>query len=175
MVTPTHMYVDNKVWMTDTATRNLYRLDIKTGKWENLGISKVADRQISGYGLPSDAQNNVYMMEFGNANIGRRDAKTLETKIWQTPIQRSRPRRGRFLGSATTTAPRSSASRRWSERTHRADGARLIARWSEQGDGRGKSPAIGVTGFVYLATPARSVSGCAATEHLRSLPNAACF
>jgi len=96
MVTPTHMNVDGKVWMTDTATRNLYRLDLKTGKWENLGISKVADRQISGYGLPSDAQNNVYMMEFGNANIGRRDAKTLETKIWQTPIQRSRPRRGRF-------------------------------------------------------------------------------
>ena len=39
MVTPTHMYVDNKVWMTDTATRNLYRLDINTGKWENLGVA----------------------------------------------------------------------------------------------------------------------------------------
>ena len=36
------------------------------------------------------------MMEFGNANIGKRDAKTGEVKIWQTPIQRSRPRRGRF-------------------------------------------------------------------------------
>jgi streptogramin lyase len=96
MVTPTHMNVDGKVWMTDTATRNLYRLDLKTGKWENLGVSHVADRQISGYGLPSDKDNNVYMMEFGNANIGKRDAKTLETKIWQTPIQRSRPRRGRF-------------------------------------------------------------------------------
>jgi streptogramin lyase len=96
MVTPTHMNVDGKVWMTDTATRNLYRLDLKTGKWENLGVSHVGDRQISGYGLPTDAQNNVYMLEFGNANIGKRDAKTLETKIWQTPIQRSRPRRGRF-------------------------------------------------------------------------------
>ena len=82
--------------MTDTATRNLYRLDIKTGQWENLGISKVADRQISGYGLPSDKNNNIYMMEFGNANIGMRNAKTGEVKIWTTPIQRSRPRRGRF-------------------------------------------------------------------------------
>ena len=96
MVTPTHMHVDGKVWMTDTATRNLYRLDIKTGQWENVGISKVADRQISGYGLPTDKDNNVYMMEFANANIGMRNAKTGEVKIWTTPIQRSRPRRGRF-------------------------------------------------------------------------------
>jgi virginiamycin B lyase len=96
MVTPTHMNVDGKVWMTDTATRNNYRLDIKTGKWENLGISKVGDRQISGYGLPTDKDNNVWMMEFGNANIGTKNAKTGEVKIWTTPIQRSRPRRGRF-------------------------------------------------------------------------------
>jgi virginiamycin B lyase len=96
MVTPTHMYVDNKVWMTDTATRNLYRLDINTGKWENLGVSKVADRQISGYGLPTDKNNNVYMMEFASNNIGKRDAKTGEVKIWSTSAQRTRPRRGRF-------------------------------------------------------------------------------
>ncbi len=96
MVTPTHMYVDNKVWMTDTATRNLYRLDINTGKWENLGVSKVADRQISGYGLPTDKNNNVYMMEFASNNIGRKDAKTGEVKIWATQAQRTRPRRGRF-------------------------------------------------------------------------------
>ena len=96
MVTPTHMNVDNKVWMTDTATRNLYRLDVTTGKWENLGVSKVADRQISGYGLPTDKDNNVYMMEFGGNSIGRRDAKTGEVKIWSTPAQRTRPRRGRL-------------------------------------------------------------------------------
>jgi streptogramin lyase len=36
------------------------------------------------------------MLEFGNANIGMRNAKTGEVKIWTTPIQRSRPRRGRF-------------------------------------------------------------------------------
>ncbi len=82
MVTPTHMYVDNKVWMTDTATRNLYRLDITTGKWENLGISKLAERQISGYGLPTDKNNNVYMLEFGGNSIGMRNGKTGEVKIW---------------------------------------------------------------------------------------------
>jgi virginiamycin B lyase len=96
MVTPTNMHVDNKVWMTDTATRNLYRLDITTGKWENLGISKVADRQISGYGLPSDKNNNAYMLEFGGNSIGVKNAKTGEVKIWSTPAPRTRPRRGRL-------------------------------------------------------------------------------
>ena len=97
MVTPTRMYVDGKVWMSDNATRNIYRLDIKTGKWENLGQSKIADgKTISGYGNPVDKDNNVYMLEFGGNTIGVRNAKTGEVKIWQTPNARSRPRRGRF-------------------------------------------------------------------------------
>jgi streptogramin lyase len=97
MVTPTHMYVDNKVWLSDNATRNHYRLDLKTGKWENIGTAKVAGRQISGYGNPTDKDNNVYMLEFGSNNIGKRDAKTDEVKVWATPGgPRTRPRRGRF-------------------------------------------------------------------------------
>jgi virginiamycin B lyase len=97
MVTPTYMNVDGKVWLSDNATRNHYRLDIKTGKWENLGVAKVADRSISGYGNPTDKNNNVYMLEFGANNIGMRDAKTGEVKIWATPGgPRTRPRRGRF-------------------------------------------------------------------------------
>jgi streptogramin lyase len=97
MVTPTHMRVDNKVWLSDNATRNHYRLDLATGKWENLGNAKIADRTISGYGNPTDKDNNVYMLEFSNNTIGKRDAKTGEVKIWQTPGgPRTRPRRGRF-------------------------------------------------------------------------------
>ena len=96
MVTPTSMYIDNKVWLSDNATRNHYRLDLKTGKWENVGTSKVAGKQISGYGNPVDKDNNVYMLEFGGNSIGMRNAKTGEVKIWQTPNARTRPRRGRF-------------------------------------------------------------------------------
>jgi streptogramin lyase len=97
MVTPTNMYVDNKVWMTDTATRNVYRLDITTGKWENLGVSQLAGRRISGYGLPTDKNNNVYMLEFGGNSIGMRNAKNPdEVKIWSTTATRTRPRRGRL-------------------------------------------------------------------------------
>jgi streptogramin lyase len=96
MVTPTHMYVDNKVWMTDTETHNLYRLDLKTGQWENKGEATTADgKKISGYGLPTDKDNNVYMFSFGDTRIGTFDAKTNVTQIWATPSPRSRPRRGR--------------------------------------------------------------------------------
>jgi streptogramin lyase len=96
MVTPTRMYVDNKVWLSDNATRNLYRLDINAGKWENLGQSKVADKSVSGYGNPVDKDNNVWMLEFSGNTIGTRNAKTGEVKTWTTPNARSRPRRGRF-------------------------------------------------------------------------------
>jgi virginiamycin B lyase len=97
MVTPTHMYVDNKVWMTDTETHNLYRLDLKSGQWENKGEATTADgKKISGYGLPTDQFNNVYMFSFGDTRIGTTDAKTMTTQIWATPTPRSRPRRGRL-------------------------------------------------------------------------------
>jgi streptogramin lyase len=97
MVAPTNMYVDNKVWMTDTACRCFFRLDLKTGQWEKKGTATAADgKTISGYGIPSDKNNNVYMLEFGNTNIGRLDAKTNVAQIWSTPIVRSRPRRGRL-------------------------------------------------------------------------------
>jgi len=91
-VTPTNMYVDGKVWMSDNATRSLYRLDIKTGKWENLGEAKTAGgKGISGYGLPTDKNNNVYMMEFSSTNIGRRDAKTGVVDICRRRASARRP------------------------------------------------------------------------------------
>jgi len=96
-VVPTNMHVDGKVWLSDNATRNHYRLDIKTGKWDNVGPAKAAGgRVITGYGNPTDKNNNVWMLEFSGNSIGARNAKTDEVKIWATPAQRTRPRRGRF-------------------------------------------------------------------------------
>jgi streptogramin lyase len=78
-------------------THNLYRLDLKTGKWENSGEATSADgKKISGYGLPTDKNNNVYMFSFGDTRIGTLDAKTNVAQIWSTPTPRSRPRRGRL-------------------------------------------------------------------------------
>jgi len=97
MTSVAHSDVDGKLWMDDTENHNMYRLEIKTGKWENLGEATAADgKKISGYGIPTDKDNNVYMLEFGNTRIGKLDAKTNVAQIWTTPIVRSRPRRGRL-------------------------------------------------------------------------------
>ena len=97
MVTPTNMYVDNKVWMEDTENGHVYRLDLKTGQWELKGEATTAEgKTIRGYGLPSDKDNNLYLMSFGDTRIGKLDAKTNVAKIWPTAFARSRPRRGRF-------------------------------------------------------------------------------
>jgi streptogramin lyase len=96
MVTPTHMDVDGKVWTNNQENHSSYRLDVASGHWENLGEAKDAGgKQISGYGMPSDRQNNLFLLEFGGTSIGERNAKTGEVKIWRTPFAGSRPRRGR--------------------------------------------------------------------------------
>jgi streptogramin lyase len=96
MVSPQHSDVDGKVWTNNQEYHDMYRLDIKTGQYENVGPSKGPDgKQISAYGMPTDWQNNVYQLEFGGTNVGLRDAKTGQTLVFRTPIPNSRPRRGR--------------------------------------------------------------------------------
>jgi virginiamycin B lyase len=98
MVSPSNSHVDGKVWTNNQDTHSIYRLDITTGQYENLGEFKIpgADRTLNAYGIPSDSQNNLYLLEFGSNNIGRIDAKTKEFKVYSTVTQGSRPRRGRF-------------------------------------------------------------------------------
>ncbi len=98
MVSPSNSHVDGKVWTNNQDTHAIYRLDIATGQYENLGEFKIpgADRTLNAYGIPSDSQNNLYLLEFGSNNIGRIDAKTKEFKVYSTVTQGSRPRRGRF-------------------------------------------------------------------------------
>jgi len=54
------------------------------------------NRSINAYGIPSDSENNLYLLEFGANNIGRIDAKAKEIKVYSTSAQGARPRRGRF-------------------------------------------------------------------------------
>jgi virginiamycin B lyase len=96
MVSPQHDDVDGKVWTNNQEVHDMYRIDVKTGQYENLGPSKdPAGKQISAYGMPTDQHNNVYQLEFGGTSIGLRDAKTGIATIFQTPIKNSKPRRGR--------------------------------------------------------------------------------
>jgi streptogramin lyase len=98
MVSPSNSHVDGKVWTNNQDTHSIYRVDVATGQYENLGEFKIPgqDRTINAYGIPSDSQNNLYLLEFGSNNIGRIDAKTKEFKVFSTVTQNSRPRRGRF-------------------------------------------------------------------------------
>jgi streptogramin lyase len=97
MVSASSSHVDGKVWTNNQDDHSILRLDIATGKFENLGTFPVPgeNRTISAYGIPADQQNNLYLLEFGSHYIGRIDAKTKEFKAWRTPTANSRPRRGR--------------------------------------------------------------------------------
>jgi virginiamycin B lyase len=96
MVSPMHSNADGKVWTNNQEDNLNYRLDVATGKFENLGQAKTpGGKQIRAYGMPTDHQNNLYQLEFGGHSIGRRDAKTLEVTIWPTSTALTRPRRGR--------------------------------------------------------------------------------
>ena len=98
MVSPSNSHVDGKVWTNNQDTHSIYRVDVATGQYENLGEFKIPgeNRTINAYGIPSDSQNNLYLLEFGANNIGRIDAKTKEFKVYSTVSQGTRPRRGRF-------------------------------------------------------------------------------
>jgi virginiamycin B lyase len=96
MVSPQHADVDGKVWSNNQDVHTMYRLDVKTGRYEDLGPSKdPRGKQISAYGMPTDLANNVYQLEFGGTSIGLREAKTGAVTIYDTPMKNSRPRRGR--------------------------------------------------------------------------------
>jgi virginiamycin B lyase len=96
-ITPTYSHVDGKAWAKNSEGNLVLRLDVKTGQWENLGAFKDprTGRNIAMYGMPSDSQNNVYLLDIVNGNIARLEAKSLKLSVYRTPIPNSRPRRGR--------------------------------------------------------------------------------
>src|SRR5262252_6608473 len=89
--------VDNKVWIKNSYVGNIYRLDLVSNKFENLGNFKdpKTGKRIGTYGLHSDQQNNVYLLDFSAGNIVKIDAKTKNPTVYVTPTPDSRPRRGR--------------------------------------------------------------------------------
>jgi virginiamycin B lyase len=88
---------DNKVWIKNSDGGNIYRLDLGSNQMENLGAFKDprTGRRIGTYGLHSDAENNVYLLDFAAGNIVKVDAKTKAPTVYMTPTPNSRPRRGR--------------------------------------------------------------------------------
>jgi virginiamycin B lyase len=88
---------DNKVWIKNSDGTFIYRLDLASGKFENLGAptDPTTGKKIGTYGLHADAQNNIYLLDFSSNDIGRIDAKTKQLTVFKTPTPNSHPRRGR--------------------------------------------------------------------------------
>ena len=90
-------HVDGKVWIKNSDQRRIYRLDLATGTFEDFGhqTDPTTGRTLGTYGIHSDSQNNIYLLDFSGNGIGKIDAKTGVFSFYKTPTEMSRPRRGR--------------------------------------------------------------------------------
>src|ERR1700691_2152496 len=88
---------DDKVWIKNSAGGHIYRLDLKSNKFEDLGSPQDprTGKRIGTYGIYSDGENNLYLLDFSAGNIVRIDAKTKQPTVFLTPTPNSHPRRGR--------------------------------------------------------------------------------
>ncbi len=92
--------VDDKVWIKNSAGGHIYRLDLKSNAFEDVGVPKDprTGKRIGTYGIHADAANNLYLLDFSAGNIVKLDAKTKEPTVYLTPTPNSHPRRGRVDG-----------------------------------------------------------------------------
>ena len=95
---PAASNVDHMVWTRTDTPNNLYRVDLKTMKLDQIGprLDPATQKPLNAYGMPVDRENNLYMLDFGSDKVSRIDAKTLLPTVYHTPTPGSRPRRGRF-------------------------------------------------------------------------------
>jgi streptogramin lyase len=91
-LSPEHVDVDGKVWISDAGTYTVLRLDTKTGHFDVFAPYDVPRPNI--YDVISDEENNGYFCVMGDSHVGRIDAKTGKIEIFETPTPRSAPRRG---------------------------------------------------------------------------------
>jgi streptogramin lyase len=100
MVMPRGDAVDGKVWTNMVNRQSVMRLDLASGAFELVDpfSAMPPGPEHSPYGMVVDRKNDLYFMDFGDTNIVRIDAKTLEPTIYPTPTPDSRPRRGMIDG-----------------------------------------------------------------------------
>src|SRR5712672_2797582 len=91
---PTFTHVDGKVWVKNSDGSQILRLDVESGKWENLGSFSANGKRLGVYGIRADSHNNLYLLDFQTSAIGIVDAKTGKFTAYSGEIANSRPRRG---------------------------------------------------------------------------------
>jgi virginiamycin B lyase len=96
MVSPRSQAVDGKIWTQNNGYAAVHRWDVATGAVETFEPFKDAaeDEPHNIYDVIPDGQNNAYFTDFLQAHIGRIDAKTGAIRLFKTPTDASRPRRG---------------------------------------------------------------------------------
>jgi len=89
--------IDGKVWTKSVGTQHIFRLDLKTSRWERFHptdyLPEGAPKNAGIYQVISDSQNNLWMAEFTAGHIGKIDAKTTKVTWWPFPTPNARGRR----------------------------------------------------------------------------------
>jgi virginiamycin B lyase len=87
MVSPQSSHVDGKVWTQNNGFAGVHRLDLATGRIETWEPFKDAPKgePHNIYDVIPDSQNNAFFTDFRLRHIGRIDAKTGETKLFEIP------------------------------------------------------------------------------------------
>src|SRR3954447_24767549 len=91
---PSFAHVDGKVWVKNSDGSQILRLDVESGKWENLGSFSAHGKRLGLYGPRADSQTNLYLLDFQTSAVGIIDAKTGKFTSSSGEIANSRPRRG---------------------------------------------------------------------------------
>jgi virginiamycin B lyase len=96
MVSPVHSTVDGKVWGKLTSQNALMKLDVASGRYQVIQARDIRGKNLGSYGIPSDRDNNLWLLNFDGSEIGKVDVKTGLITVYPTPTAGSRPRRGQF-------------------------------------------------------------------------------
>jgi streptogramin lyase len=98
MVRPESTAVDGKVWSQNNGFAAIHRLDLNTGAIETIepfkGTAAKSEVSHNIYDIIPDSQNNIYFTDFAQQHLGRVDAKTGQTTLFELPTKASAPRRG---------------------------------------------------------------------------------
>ena len=94
MASPQSSGVDGKVWAQNNGFAGVHRLDVATGKIETFLPFRGVAGPHNVYDVIPNSKNNAYFTDFRQRHIGRIDARSGETRLFETPTPNSAPRRG---------------------------------------------------------------------------------
>jgi virginiamycin B lyase len=95
---PNFANVDGRIWVKNSEKNVIYRFDPVAGSFVTLGEPKdpKTGRALSPYGVIADHRNNLWLLDYGAADVAKIDAQTHEITVYPTPTPNSKPRRGRI-------------------------------------------------------------------------------